>query len=33
LRFKRQGKLLAAASIFRDVESLQAELTMERQTA
>ena len=33
LRFKRQGKLLAAASIFRDIESLKTELTMERETA
>jgi apoptosis-inducing factor 3 len=33
LRFKRQGRLLAAASIFRDVENLQAEVTMERDAA
>ena len=32
LRFKRNGRLLAAASIFRDVESLQAEAMMERAT-
>jgi len=30
LRYKRQGRVLAVASIFRDVESLQAELAMER---
>jgi apoptosis-inducing factor 3 len=30
LRFKRDGRVLAVASIFRDVESLQAEVTMER---
>lgn len=33
LRFKREGRTLAVASIFRDLESLQAELEMERQTA
>jgi NAD(P)H-nitrite reductase large subunit len=33
VRFKRQGRTLAVASIFRDAESLQAELTMERQPA
>ncbi|MER8684919.1 FAD-dependent oxidoreductase [Mesorhizobium sp. M1405] len=33
LRFKREGRTLAVASIFRDVESLQAELEMERQMA
>ena len=33
VRFKRQGRTLAVASIFRDVESLQAELTMERAAA
>jgi NADPH-dependent 2,4-dienoyl-CoA reductase/sulfur reductase-like enzyme/nitrite reductase/ring-hydroxylating ferredoxin subunit len=33
LRFKRGGRTLAVASIFRDVESLQAELTMERDAA
>jgi NADPH-dependent 2,4-dienoyl-CoA reductase/sulfur reductase-like enzyme len=32
VRYKRGGKLLAVASIFRDVESLQAELAMERQS-
>ena len=32
LRFRRNGRLLAAASIFRDVESLQAEAMMERAT-
>jgi NADPH-dependent 2,4-dienoyl-CoA reductase/sulfur reductase-like enzyme/nitrite reductase/ring-hydroxylating ferredoxin subunit len=30
LRFKRNGRMVAVASIFRDLESLQAELTMER---
>ncbi len=30
VRFKRQGRTLAVASIFRDIESLQAELEMER---
>jgi apoptosis-inducing factor 3 len=30
LRYKRQGRVMAVASIFRDVESLQAELAMER---
>jgi apoptosis-inducing factor 3 len=33
LRFKRNGRVLAVASIFRDVESLQAELTIERGAA
>ena len=31
LSFKRGGRVLAVASIFRDLESLQAELAMERQ--
>jgi len=30
LQFKRAGRVLAVASIFRDVESLEAELAMER---
>jgi apoptosis-inducing factor 3 len=30
VRFKREGRTLAVASIFRDVESLQAEVSMER---
>ena len=30
VRFKRDGRVLAVASIFRDVESLQAEVAMER---
>ena len=30
LRFKRNGRVDAAASIYRDLESLQAEVTMER---
>lgn len=30
VRFKRQGRTLAVASIFRDIDSLQAELEMER---
>jgi NADPH-dependent 2,4-dienoyl-CoA reductase/sulfur reductase-like enzyme len=29
LRFKRDGRVLAAASIFRDIANLQAELAME----
>jgi NADPH-dependent 2,4-dienoyl-CoA reductase/sulfur reductase-like enzyme/nitrite reductase/ring-hydroxylating ferredoxin subunit len=33
LRYKRQGRVLAVASIFRDVASLQAELDMEREAA
>jgi NADPH-dependent 2,4-dienoyl-CoA reductase/sulfur reductase-like enzyme/nitrite reductase/ring-hydroxylating ferredoxin subunit len=33
LRFKNNGRTLAVASIFRDLESLQAELTMERMGA
>jgi apoptosis-inducing factor 3 len=32
LRFKHNGRVLAVASIFRDVESLQAEAMMERAT-
>jgi apoptosis-inducing factor 3 len=32
LRYKRSGRVLAAASIYRDVESLKAELAMERDT-
>jgi len=30
LRYKQKGRVLAVASIFRDVESLQAELAMEQ---
>ena len=30
LRFKRNGRTLAVASVYRDVESLQAEVAMER---
>jgi apoptosis-inducing factor 3 len=30
LRYKKDGRVLAVASIFRDVENLQAELAMER---
>jgi len=33
LRFKRNKRVLAVASIFRDVENLQAELAMERDDA
>ena len=33
LRFKRNGSVLAVASIFRDLESLQAELAMEKAAA
>ena len=32
LRYKRNGHVLAVASIYRDVESLQAEVSMERDT-
>jgi NADPH-dependent 2,4-dienoyl-CoA reductase/sulfur reductase-like enzyme len=32
-RFKRNGRVLAVASIYRDVESLEAEVAMERETA
>jgi hypothetical protein len=30
LRYKKNGRVLAVASIFRDVESLQAEVALER---
>jgi hypothetical protein len=30
VRYKRNGRVLAVASIFRDVENLKAELAMER---
>lgn len=33
LRYKRNGRVLAVASIYRDVESLEAELTMEQHPA
>lgn len=33
LRFKRNGRVFAVASIFRDLESLQAEVMMEREVA
>ncbi len=33
LRYKRAGRVLAVSSIYRDRESLEAELTMERETA
>lgn len=33
LRFKRDGRTLAVASIFRDIESLEAEVAMEHQRA
>ena len=33
LRFKRNGRVMAVASIFRDVENLQAELMMEKDAA
>lgn len=33
LRFKRNDRVMAVASIFRDAESLRAELSMERDTA
>jgi NADPH-dependent 2,4-dienoyl-CoA reductase/sulfur reductase-like enzyme len=32
LRYKRNGRVLAVASIYRDVESLKAEVAMERDT-
>jgi apoptosis-inducing factor 3 len=32
LRYKRSGRVLAVASIFRDLANLQAEATMERET-
>jgi hypothetical protein len=31
LRYKRNGRVLAVASIYRDVESLKAEVAMERE--
>jgi hypothetical protein len=33
VRFKREGRTLAIASIFRDVENLQAEVEMELRSA
>ncbi len=33
LRYKRKGRVAAVASIFRDLESLEAEVAMERETA
>jgi hypothetical protein len=33
VRFERQGKLLALATIFRDEESLRTEIMMERELA
>ena len=33
LRYRRKGRVLAVASIFRDVDSLKAELAMERDAA
>jgi apoptosis-inducing factor 3 len=33
VRYKRNGRVLAVASIFRDIESLKAEVTMERDAA
>jgi hypothetical protein len=33
LRFKLSGRVLAVATIFRDVESLESELAMEPATA
>jgi hypothetical protein len=33
LRFKRNGRTLAVASIFRDIASLEAEVAMEHQRA
>jgi apoptosis-inducing factor 3 len=33
LRFKRDGRVLAVASIFRDVDSLRAEVALEQEAA
>jgi len=33
VRYKRNGRVLAVASIFRDIESLEAEVMMEREAA
>jgi apoptosis-inducing factor 3 len=33
VRYKRNGRVLAVASIFRDIESLEAEVVMEREAA
>jgi hypothetical protein len=33
LRYKEKGRILAVASIFRDIESLRAEIAMERSVA
>jgi hypothetical protein len=33
VRYRKNGRVLAVASIYRDVESLQAEVAMERETA
>jgi apoptosis-inducing factor 3 len=33
LSFKRSGRVLAVATIFRDLESLEAELAMEQEVA
>ncbi|HEX6831176.1 MAG TPA: oxidoreductase C-terminal domain-containing protein, partial [Methyloceanibacter sp.] len=33
VRFRRSGRTLAVVTIFRDVESLEAELAMERKAA
>jgi hypothetical protein len=33
LRFRRDGRTLAVASIFRDIESLRGEAAMEREAA
>ena len=33
LRYKRNGRVLAIASIYRDVENLKAEVAMERDAA
>ena len=33
IRYKRNGRVLAVASIYRDVESLEAEVMMEREAA
>jgi len=33
LRYKEKGRVMAVASIFRDMDSLRAEITMERMLA
>jgi hypothetical protein len=33
IRYKRKGRVMAVASIFRDLESLKAEIMLERAVA